>query len=47
MEKMIESLLESVFEKVSRQKVKCTIHSPNRQNFGEATGDSLKNMIAI
>ena len=26
---MIESLLESVFEKVGRQKVKLTVHSPN------------------
>ena len=32
-ENEIESLLESVFEKVDRQKVKCTIHSPNRQKF--------------
>ena len=44
---MIESMLESIFEKVSRQKVKCTIHSPNRQKFGEAASDALKNMIAI
>ena len=29
MEKMIESLLESVFEKVGRQNVKLTVHSPN------------------
>ena len=38
---MIESLLESVFEKVSRQKIKCTVHSPNRQKFGEAASDAL------
>ena len=37
---MIESLLESVFEKVNRQKVKCTVHSPNRQKFGEIAGDA-------
>ena len=32
-ENEIESLLESVFEKVGRQKVKCTVHSPNKQKF--------------
>ena len=26
---MIESLLESIFEKVGRQKVNVTVHSPN------------------
>ena len=41
MEKMIENLLENVFEKVSRQKVKYTVHSPNRQKFGEAVRDAL------
>ena len=28
-EKRIKNLLESVFEKVNRQKVKGTVHSPN------------------
>ena len=41
MEKEIESLLESVFEKVTRQNVKCTVHSPNMPKFGQATGDAL------
>ena len=41
---MIESLLESVFEKVSRQKVKCIVHSPNMQKFEEAVGDALENI---
>lgn len=38
---MIESLLESIFEKVSRQKIKCTVHSLNRQKFGETASDAL------
>ena len=42
MEKMIESMLESIFEKVSRQKVKCTVHSPNSQKFGKTAGDTLR-----
>ena len=37
---MIESLLESVCEKVSRQKVKWIVHSPNRQKFEETAGDA-------
>ena len=41
MEKLIENLLESVFEKVSRQQVKWTVHSPNRQKFEEAASDAL------
>ena len=41
MDKRIESLLESVFEKVSSQKLKYTVHSPNKQKFGEAAGDAL------
>ena len=39
---MIESLLESVFEKVNRQKVKRTVHYPNKQKFEEAAGDALR-----
>ena len=41
MEKKIESLLESVFEKVSRQKVKWTVHSQTVQKFEKAAGDAL------
>ena len=37
---MIESLLKSVFKKVNRQKVKWTVHSPNRQKFEETAGDA-------
>ena len=29
MEKMIKNLLESVFEKVGREKLNITVHSPN------------------
>ena len=29
MEKIIENLLENIFEKIGRQKVKLTVHSPN------------------
>ena len=39
---MIKSLLESKFEKISRQKLKCTVYSPDRQKFGEDDGDALK-----
>ena len=39
---MIKSLLKSVFEKVSRQKVKCTVHSLNRQKFGEVAKDTQR-----
>ena len=28
-----ESLLENVFKKMDRQKVKCTVHSSNSQKF--------------
>ena len=42
-ENEIESLLESVFEKVGRQKVKCTVHSPNKQKFSQIVGDALTN----
>ena len=45
MQKKIESLLESVLEKVSRQKVKCTVHYPNMQKFGEAVEDALTLII--
>ena len=41
MEKEIESLLKSVFEKVSRQNVKYTVHSPNMPKFGQTVGDAL------
>ena len=39
---MIKSLLENIFEKVNRQKVKLTIHSPNKQKFEEAAGDAFR-----
>ena len=45
MEKKIESLLEIVFEKVSRQKGKCTVHFLNVQKFEEAAGDTLTLII--
>ena len=45
MEKKIESLLESVFEKVSRQKEKCTVYSLNMQKFEEAAGNALTLII--
>ena len=45
MEKKIESLLEIVFEKVSRQKKKCTVHFLNVQKFEEAAGDTLTLII--
>ena len=38
---MIKSLLESIFEKISKQKIKCTVHSLNRQKFGETASDAL------
>ena len=45
MEKKIESLLEIVFEKVSRQKEKCTVHFLNVQKFEEVAGDTLTLII--
>ena len=45
MEKKIENLLESVFEKVSWQKEKCTVHFLNMQKFEEAAGDALTLII--
>ena len=38
----IESLMKSVFEKVNRQKVKWTVHSPNKQKFKEVASDALR-----
>ena len=32
----------SVFEKVNKQKVKWTVHSPNKQKFEEAASDALR-----
>ena len=39
---MIKSILESVFEKISSQKLKCTVYSQDWQKFGEDVGDALK-----
>ena len=39
---MIKSILESIFEKISSQKLKCTVYSPDWQKFGEDVGDALK-----
>ena len=41
-ENRIKNLLESIFEKVGRLKLNVTVHSPNRQKFGETTGDALR-----
>ena len=32
----------SVFEKVNKQKVKWTVHSPNKQKFKEVASDALR-----
>ena len=42
MAKKIESLLENIFKKVSRQKVKWTAHSPNNTKIEVAVGDALR-----
>ena len=44
---MIESLLESVFEKTNRQKVKYTVHFSNRTKFKEVVGDALNTQSHI
>ena len=42
---MIESLLKSVFKKVNRQKVKWTVHPPNREKFEVAASDALNTFM--
>ena len=38
---MIKSILESIFEKISSQKLKFTVYSPDWQKFGKDVGDAL------